>query len=64
MMADELGGEGSRKFTELSDDQLRELAKKTDGGMRTDWTQYDRAMLLAFFSNRYRDGVVPADLSA
>lgn len=47
------------KFSELTDEQLRELARKTDGVRATDWKHWTREMLLAFFHNRYRDGVVP-----
>ena len=48
-------------FTALSTEALRDLAKRTDYGT-ANWDQWDRPMLLAFFHNRYRDGVVPTGL--
>lgn len=38
-------------FVELTTEELLEMAKKTD--KVTPWHKYDRAMLLAFFHNRY-----------
>ncbi len=51
------------RFEALTTEALRDLAKRTDYG-RANWEKWDRAMLLAFFHNRYRDGVVPSGLKA
>lgn len=50
-----------QKFTDLTTDELRALAAKTDNGTAS-WSQWDRDMLLAFFHNRYRDGVIPEEM--
>jgi len=40
-----------KTFTELTTDELREMAIKTDP-VRCNWDQWTREMLLAFFHNR------------
>lgn len=52
-----------RRFEELTTDELRTLAVASDGG-RANWAQWTREMMLAFFLNRHRDGIVPQELSA
>jgi hypothetical protein len=50
------------KFADHDDATLRDMARRTESTHVTDFTKWDRAMLLAFFHNRYRDGVVPPSL--
>jgi hypothetical protein len=52
-----------KQFSELDDSELRRLAAATDGG-RANWSTWTRDMLLAFFLNRYRDGLVPEEIQA
>lgn len=46
-------------WSDLTDAELLELAKQTDRA--TPWHKYDRAMLLAFFHNRYGAKIVPVE---
>jgi hypothetical protein len=41
-----------KEFVELSTEELREMARKTDGGLAS-WSDWTRDMLLAFHHNRH-----------
>lgn len=41
-----------KKFADLSTEELRAMAARTDGG-RASWGDWTREMLLAFFHNRW-----------
>ena len=50
-----LEDDGRTYYADLSTEELRAMAIKTDDG-RCNWKDFDRAMLLAFFHNRNRKG--------
>lgn len=56
---------GDLEFAQLSTEQLRAMAERTDAntrGRRATWSEWDRAMLLAFFHNRHGT-YVPEDIT-
>lgn len=52
--------ESRREFVDLSTDELRERAVKTDNG-QANWNDWTREMLIAFFQNRFGRYVPSAD---